>query len=57
MSNLPSKIQTILYSATIGRSIKDLARTKLKRDHEYIQIHDFEHIESKAAGDSTLDTD
>lgn len=57
MSNLPSKIQTILYSATIGRSIKDLARTKLKRDHEYIQIHDFEHIESKAAGDSTLDTE
>jgi superfamily II DNA/RNA helicase len=42
MSNLPTKVQTLLYSATIGKQIKDLARTKLKRDHEYIQIHDFE---------------
>lgn len=42
MQNLPSKVQNLLYSATIGRSVKDLARLKLKRDHEYIQIHDFD---------------
>ncbi len=57
MGNLPTKVQTLLYSATIGKQIKDLARTKLKRDHEYIQIHDFEQIESKATGDADVDTD
>ena len=57
MSNLPSKVQTLLYSATIGKQIKDLARTKLKRDHEYIQIHDFEQIESQAAGEASAETD
>lgn len=57
MENLPSKVQTLLYSATIGKQIKDLARTRLKKDHEYIQVHDFEQIESKAAGESTGDVD
>jgi len=36
MENLPIKLQTLLYSATIGRSVKDLAKLRLKRDHEYI---------------------
>lgn len=29
MENLPKKVQTLLYSATIGRSVKELARIKL----------------------------
>lgn len=36
MENLPNRVQTLLYSATIGRSVKELARIKLQKDHEYI---------------------
>jgi len=31
-----------LFSATIGKKVKDLARVNLKKQHEYISIHDFE---------------
>lgn len=38
----------MLFSATIGKSLKDMARVNLKKEHEYICIHDFDSIESKA---------
>lgn len=47
MDNLPKQVQTILISATIGRKVRDLARVNLKKEHEYISIHDFDSIESK----------
>ena len=47
MENLTSSYQTILISATIGSKVKDLAKVRLKSDHEYVCIHDFDSIESK----------
>jgi ATP-dependent RNA helicase DDX10/DBP4 len=38
----------MLFSATIGKSLKDMARVNLKNDYEYICIHDFDSIESLA---------
>ena len=52
LKELPIKnIQTLLFSATVGKSIKDLARTTLKKDHEYIQTHDFERVDNLATGE------
>lgn len=48
MRNLPKKIQTMLFSATVGKSLKDLARVNLNSDYEYICIHDYDSIESLA---------
>lgn len=38
----------MLFSATVGKSLKDLARLNLKKEYEYICIHDFDSIESLA---------
>jgi len=49
MRNLPKQgVQTLLFSATVGKQLKELARVNLKEDHEYISIHDFETVESLA---------
>lgn len=47
MENLPASVQTLLYSATISKKVKDMTRVKLKKDYEYISIHDFDSLESK----------
>lgn len=36
LSNLPKKVQTLLFSATIGKNVKELARLKLAASCEYI---------------------
>lgn len=38
----------MLFSATIGKTLKDLARVNMKPGYEYICIHDFDSIESLA---------
>jgi len=38
----------MLFSATIGKTLKDLARVNLSDNYEYICIHDFDSIESLA---------
>jgi len=38
----------MLFSATIGKQLKDLARVNLRPQYEYICIHDFDSIESRA---------
>lgn len=48
LSNLPSKVQTLLFSATIGKNVRELARVKLSKDCEYIQIHDFDKLNARA---------
>ena len=48
---LPRKKQTLLFSATVTKSLKDLARVNMAKEVEYIQIHDFDHMESRVTGD------
>lgn len=48
MRNLPRKTQTMLFSATVGKTLKDMMRVNLKPEHEYICIHDYDSIESLA---------
>lgn len=48
MKNLPKNIQTLLFSATINKTIKDMTRVNLDENHEYICVHDFDSIESLA---------
>ena len=56
VSALPTKKQTLLFSATVTKSLRELARLNLNSSPEYIQIHDFDTIESKAAhGDTEMD--
>ncbi len=38
----------MLFSATVGKTLKDMARVNLKKEYEYICIHDFDSIESLA---------
>ena len=39
---LPKDVQTLMFSATIGKKVKDLMKINLKKDHEYISIHDYD---------------
>ena len=48
ISNVPKNVQSLMYSATVTRKVQELAKYKLKRDHEYIQVHNFDTMESKA---------
>ena len=38
----------MLFSATVNKNLKDMARVNLQKNHEYICIHDFDSIESLA---------
>ena len=54
--SLPKRRQTLLFSATVTKSLRELARLNLNEEPEYIQIHDFDTIESKVAhGDADMD--
>ncbi len=48
MKNISKNHQTMLFSATVGKDLKDLARVNLNNQYEYICIHDFDSIESLA---------
>ncbi len=48
MKNINKNHQTLLFSATINKNLKDLMRVNLKSNHEYICIHDFDSVESLA---------
>ena len=50
-------MQTLLFSATVNKSLRDLARLRLSKDAEFIQIHDFDTIESRAGSLGELDTE
>ncbi|KAI9104773.1 P-loop containing nucleoside triphosphate hydrolase protein [Phlyctochytrium arcticum] len=50
IANLPKQRQTLLFSATQTKSVKDLARLSLK-DPEYVAVHDA----SESATPTTLD--
>lgn len=41
LTHLPTKRQTLMFSATVTKSLKDLARVKMGST-EYIQIHDYD---------------
>lgn len=41
-------MQTLLFSATVNKSLKDIARVNLRENFEYICVHDFDSIESLA---------
>ena len=54
--SLPKRRQTLLFSATVTKSLRELARLNLNEEPQYIQIHDFDTIESKVAhGDADMD--
>ena len=40
-------MQTLLFSATVTKSLRDLARLRLSNTAEFIQIHDFDEIEGR----------
>jgi ATP-dependent RNA helicase DDX10/DBP4 len=44
-----------MFSATIGKKVKELMKVNLKSDHEYICIHDYAAVESKMNGESPED--
>lgn len=54
VQSLPRKIQSLLFSATITKSLKELARLNLNSP-EYIQIHNFDSVEQKAEGTEHAD--
>ena len=54
VEELPAVKQTLLFSATITKSLRELARLNLNKP-EFIQIHDFDTIENRAAGEADDD--
>lgn len=50
LSNLPKKKQCLLFSATVGKSIRDVARLNMDTDFESIQIDNYAVVTSKAEG-------
>lgn len=41
---LPKSRQTLLYSATVKRKVNDLVKVNLKKNHEYISIHNYDKV-------------
>ena len=36
-----------MFSATIGKKVKDLMKVNLKKEHEYISIHNYDSVDNK----------
>ena len=57
LESLPTKRQTLLFSATVGKSLRDLARLNLNPNHQSIQIDNFEQHEANAGTEGGADED
>lgn len=53
--NLPEEVQTLMISATVSKKISNLAALNLKKEQEFVSIHDYDKAET-AEGEEAATT-